>query len=266
MIELFEQQIVTPQRHSSKGNQLKWKSEDYWYKADYSGYEGLAEYMVSQLIKHSNLKPEEVVVYELEQIRYKNRTFNGVKSKDMLEGNWQIITLERLFKNNFNTSLYQSVWKIHDVRERIEFLCQQVKRITGISDFGIYLTKLLEIDAVFKNEDRHMHNIAVLMNSAGEYKLCPIFDNGASLLSDTTLDYPLTGDIYTLMDQVKSKTVSENFDEQMDAAEELFGECIHFNFTKRDVDKLLEGACIYSPEIIERVRTVLYQQIRKYGI
>lgn len=34
------------------------------------------------------------------------------------------------------------------------------------------------------------------------------------------MDYPLTGDIYTLMDQVKSKTVSENFDEQMDAAEE----------------------------------------------
>ena len=40
----------------------------------------------------------------------------------------------------------------------------QVERITGLKDFGIYLNKLLTIDALFVNEDRHMHNIAVLMN------------------------------------------------------------------------------------------------------
>ena len=26
--------------HTSKGDQLKWKIDDRWYKADYMGYEG----------------------------------------------------------------------------------------------------------------------------------------------------------------------------------------------------------------------------------
>lgn len=51
MIELFEQNIRTNDRQSSKGNQLKWENEGIWYKADYTGYEGLAEYMISNLLK-----------------------------------------------------------------------------------------------------------------------------------------------------------------------------------------------------------------------
>ena len=50
MIELFEQNTRTLARQSSKGNQLKWENDGIWYKADYTGYEGLAEYMVSQLL------------------------------------------------------------------------------------------------------------------------------------------------------------------------------------------------------------------------
>ena len=38
MIELFEQNIRTNDRQSSKGNQLKWEKEGIWYKADYPGY------------------------------------------------------------------------------------------------------------------------------------------------------------------------------------------------------------------------------------
>ena len=60
MITLFEQDIKTNDRQSSKGNQLKWLNGDTWYKADYAGYEGLAEYMVSELIKHSNASTEEI--------------------------------------------------------------------------------------------------------------------------------------------------------------------------------------------------------------
>lgn len=72
----------------------------------------------------------------------------------------------------------------------MRFLVQQVERITGLQDFGIYMNKLLTIDAFFLNEDRHMHNIAVLMNGKGDYAYCPIFDNGAGLMADTTMDYP----------------------------------------------------------------------------
>ena len=76
----------------------------------------------------------------------------------------------------------------------------------------------------FLNEDRHMHNIAVLMNGKGDYAYCPIFDNGAGLLADTTMDYPLAGDIYTLMEKVQAKfffffTNYKAFDEQLDISD-----------------------------------------------
>ena len=56
--------------HSSKGNQLKWENNGIWYKADHTGYEGLAEYAVSSLLGLSSLDKEEYAVYFPEQIRY----------------------------------------------------------------------------------------------------------------------------------------------------------------------------------------------------
>lgn len=53
MVELFEQNMREDNRQSSKGNQLKWKNDGKWYKADYTGYEGLSEYIVSGLLAFS---------------------------------------------------------------------------------------------------------------------------------------------------------------------------------------------------------------------
>ena len=193
MIELFEQNIRTNRRQSSKGNQLKWENKGIWYKADYTGYEGLTEYMISHLLKRSTLSEQEFVCYDLEEIKYGTVIYNGAKSKNFLSEDWQIITLERLFHNFFGESLYKSLYRIPDHEERLRFLVQQVERMTGLQNFGVYMNKLLTIDAFFLNEDRHMHNIAVLMNGKGDYAYCPIFDNGAGLLADTTMDYPFNG-------------------------------------------------------------------------
>ena len=84
MIELYENQLKNFERQSSKGNQLKWQNDNYWYKADYAGYEGLVEYVVSKLLSKSNLKPVEYVDYELEKIKYKRNTFYGVRSEGFL--------------------------------------------------------------------------------------------------------------------------------------------------------------------------------------
>ena len=54
MVELFEQDERQNNRQSSKGNQLKWENNGIWYKADYTGYEGLAEYMISHLLMKSS--------------------------------------------------------------------------------------------------------------------------------------------------------------------------------------------------------------------
>ncbi len=264
MVELLCDQIKNFDRHSSKGNQLKWKRDNTWFKADYTGYEGLAEYVISELLKKSSLNRDEFVSYQLETIKYKRSVYNGVSSLDFLQDDWQIITLERLYKNYRGVSLLESAWKYPDVEDRLAFLVDEVIAITGITDFGQYLSKMLTIDAFFLNEDRHMHNVAVLMNENSEYRLCPIFDNGAALLSDTTQDYPLSEDVIEMIDEVKSKTICTDFDEQLDAVENKYGYNIKFSFSKNDVDNILAGVDIYPKEVIERVRTILYQRIRKF--
>lgn len=266
MIELFEQDIVTNDRQSSKGNQLKWKNNDIWYKTDSTGYEGLAEYVISNLLSYSTLKQDEYVIYQPVEIKYKNKIFNGVSSKNFLKSDYKIITLERLFQSYYGKSLHQAIWLIREPKERLRFLVDNVERITGLKEFGKYMNKILTIDMMFLNEDRHTHNLAVLMNDKQEFKYCPIFDNGAGLLADTTLEYPLEEDIYKLIDSVKSKTFSLSFEEEVEVSENLYGMNIEFNFTKKDIDTILDSneASNYPLEIRERVKTILFEQMRKY--
>lgn len=264
MVELFEQNIRTSSRQSSKGNQLKWENDDIWYKADYTGYEGFAEYVISHLLKYTNLNEDEYVLYEPEQIKYKRQIYNGVRSRTFIDDDWQIITLERFFKNVYNESLTSVLWHMSDVKERLEFLVNTVKNITGLNNFGEYICRLFTIDAFFLNEDRHMHNIAVLMNGKGEYNYCPVFDNGAGLLSDTTMDYPMGQDIYQMIPEVKSKSISQDFDEQLDMAENLYGQEMHFLFTKKNVSDIVNSADIYPQEVRQRVELIIYNQMNKY--
>ena len=210
MIELFETELNMPDRKSSKGNQLKFKRDDMWYKADYLGYEGLAEYTVSKLLAYSNLGKDEYVDYDLDRITYNGQVFNACKSRDFCDG-WQLITLERLFKQMRGQGLNSMIYSIEDHYERLKMIVDQVETVTGIKDFGAYMCKMLTIDSLFLNEDRHTHNLAVMTDNANKFKAAPIFDNGAGLMSDTTLEYPLDKDYILLMDKVRPKTFCDDF-------------------------------------------------------
>ncbi len=127
------------------------------------------------------------------------------------------------------------------------------------------MNKLFTIDAVFLNEDRHTHNIAILMNQDGKFAYCPIFDNGAGLLADTTLDYPMGQDVYMQMQEVCAKTISPDFDEQLDVSEKLYGNRLKFYFNPKDVSDLLDGIKIYSSDEKNRVKDILLTQMKKYA-
>lgn len=264
MIELFERDQRKADRKSSKGNQQKWFYEGNWYKADYTGYEGLAEYMVSHLLQKSTLKKEEYVLYDTERIKYRAAEFKGCKSADFLPKGWNLITLERLFHNLYGQSLNKSIYEIKDYKNRLKFLVNQTIRMTGLTDFGSYMVKILTVDALFLNEDRHTHNIAVLMDDAGEFHYCPIFDHGAGLLADTTIDYPLDRDLEEAVGDVCAKTICRDFAEQLEIAEELYGDQLYFSFTPKDVEGLLAKEEYYTDEVKERVMQVILWQRRKY--
>lgn len=263
MISLFDDDIKTQDRQSSKGNQLKFERDGIWYKADYLGYEGLSEYVVSKLLSHSSLSNDEYVDYELIKIEYNSNIYNGCKSRDFADG-WQLITLERLFKQVYGYGLNKIVYSITDHASRLETLVNEVERTTGIRDFGIYMSKMLTIDALFLNEDRHTHNIAVMTNSRKQFKLAPIFDNGAALLSDTTMDFPLGRDCLDLISHVRSKTFTDDFFEQLSIAEKLYGTKIRFSFTYNDVKHILYAADQYPLKIRQRVLDIIMEMRRRY--
>lgn len=264
MIELLESELKAFNGHSSKGNQLKWQKDNIWYKADYTGYEGLSEYILSALLVKSSLVNDDFVLYNTEKIKYKRSFFNGAKSTDFMKEGYQLITLSRLYNIRYNRDFTKDVWHIHDIKGRLSFLVEQVIRMTNLKDFGIYLSQMLTIDALFLNEDRHLHNIAVLMKYDGSFDYCPFFDHGASLLADTTMDYPLGIDVHELIPEVKAKTVCTSFDDALDAAEGLYGQHLKFDFSKTDVHRLLGAEKNYDEEIKLRVEQVIYEQMRKY--
>lgn len=262
MIELKDDQRFENDRISSKGNQYKFYTDNKWYKADYLGYEGLAEYVVSKLLRFSTLTEDEYTDYECESIKYKNTILTGCVSHDFSEG-WSLITLERLFKDSYGHGLNNIIYSVNDHQDRLKILTDQVVRTTGLENFGVYMNKLLTIDALFLNEDRHTNNIAVLTKN-DKFKLAPIFDNGACLLSDTSLEYPLNNDPLDYISSVKPKTFSESFEKQLEISERLYGQNIKFNFTYNDVHNILEKADIYSPEIRQRAEDIIMEMRRKY--
>lgn len=263
MIELFEKDSADTKIKSSKGNQLKWHCDGFWYKADNNGYEGLSEYVVSKLLEKSNLNENEFVKYEIEEISYKNTKYLGCKSRDFLKKGQRLITLQRLCDSVYGKNPSDVLDEIYNKQKKCEVLVDIVETLTGIQYFGEYLLKLLTIDALFLNEDRHFHNIAFIEEN-GKFSTCPIFDNGAALLSDTRFDYPLDGNELRMINEVKSKTVIDDFSEQLTNMKILYRSDIEFYFTDEDIVNIVNEAVEYDEKVKKRVIRILTAQRQKY--
>ena len=103
------------------------------------------------------------------------------------------------------------------------------------------------------------------MDPAGDYHYCPVFDYGASLLADMTMDYPMGIDVQEALTQVEAKTFCRDFYEQLEIAENLYGQHIQFTFETKEIDASLEKEEYYSQEVKQRVREILLAQRRKYA-
>lgn len=178
-----------------------------------------------------------------------------------------LVPLERLHRAYMGRGLAETLAKRKEPGERIRYTTDFMERTTGLTGAGEYLTLLLELDAFFLNEDRHTNNLAVIRNEKTmEFQYCPVFDNGLALLADLN-GYSLDQDIYDCIGRVHAKPFSSNFDEQIDAAEELYGMQLHFFFSKKDISRELEFAGeLYDEKICRRAEQVLFEQMRKYRI
>ena len=251
--------------YSSKGNQMKWFWNGFWYKADGLGYESLSEVVCSKILLHSTISS--ITLYEPVFVQYEGRRYRGCRSANFKKQDEILISIERLYRSYTGGSLAEDIMKISELSTRIRFVAEFVERATGLERFGAYLTAMLEMDAFFLNEDRHTNNIAVLYNEKDKtYRLCPYFDMGMSLCADTRGDYPLDKDCLWCMEQVKAKLFCRDFDEQVDAANALYGRFLEFHLTTGEMVNIVEALAEdgYEKTEIFRVMGIIRQQARKY--
>ncbi|MDE7188186.1 MAG: hypothetical protein K2O13_11870 [Lachnospiraceae bacterium] len=135
--------------------------------------------------------------------------------------------------------------------ERIDYVVEFAESLTGIN-IREYLGKLMTLDMLIVNVDRHFNNIGIIANSiAGQYRPAPIFDNGNSLLSDLGRYDPedsLAGNI----EKATGHPFCANLERQ--ALELGFGLKINYHELQRKLDS----------EPDSRALEVLRMQLRRY--
>lgn len=175
-VELDNEYIIHDEG-TSEGTQIKYKKDGFWYKLDRDGHEGRVEYLASKLLSFSDLKDYEYIIYEQGLINGKT----GCRSADYLKQGENFITLYRLYYNEFGKNLAEVLAGLDSVEDRIKYVVNYVKDSTGL-DIRDYLSKVITLDRIILNEDRHVNNLAIIWTDEG-YKTAPIFDNGRSLLT-----------------------------------------------------------------------------------
>lgn len=163
---------------TSDGTQMKFFKDGYWYKEDNEGREGEVEYLVSKLLISSTLDSAEYVFYEHGKINERS----GCRSKTFLTPDQSFITLERLHGNVTGKPLFQKIKEFKGIGESAGYVLDFCKKTVGL-DLTDYFKKVFTLDYITLNEDRHFHNLGIIMNGDGSYKPAPIFDNGKSLLN-----------------------------------------------------------------------------------
>lgn len=269
-IEISKDYVVTGAEYSSLGSQMKWKQDGYWYKADMSGFESLAEAVVSHLMKHSNI--EQFAAYEPVAISYGGQQYRGCRSPEFKKEKEELISLERLAQSYTSFGLAQMLERIADVKERILYTVELVENLTGLEDFGVYLTSLLELDAFFLNVGRHTGNIMLLYDTEQkEYRFAPVFDMAQALFSDTKNVCPPEKGMVECYHAVTARPFSGNFDEQLKAANELYDRHLKFDLSAneminsvRDMLNGMQNGAAYHGSEKRRIGEIIRFQTKKY--
>ena len=234
---------------SSKGNQEKWRDGGRWYKLDQFGYEGLAETVISRLLERSAIEsdtPFRFVRYRMERVNVHGRDRSGCSSADFLKPGESIITIAHLY-HRMDRSLKSKLTRLPSDKQRIWFLARETAEMTGLAQFPQYLTLLFEVDALFLNDDRHLNNIAVLEKD-GRFAYCPIFDNGAGLLSNAQ-NAPMDIEPKALIRTAKARPFQTTFNRQIIHARNLFGPQLRIPvFSESELRKELEEPLSYYAE------------------
>lgn len=166
----------------TKGTQEKYYRNGYYYKIDKQGREGYVEWIVSRLLSCSTLESEEYVTYEYCKINGKS----GCRSASFVEENERFETISSIYE--YCTGYENLIDKLNSmpVEKRLDYILD-IAVTTGINraEYKLYLNKLLQLDLLIRNTDRHEHNYGI-NRKGNRVRISPIFDNGCSLDTNRT--------------------------------------------------------------------------------
>ncbi len=120
---------------------------------------------------------------------------------------------------------------------------------------------------LFCNDDRHLNNIAVIEQD-GRYDYCPIFDNGAGLLSNEQLS-PMDIAPPALISALKARPFNTTFTRQMNTSRSLYRPRLMMpKLTERDIQAVLNPVLEYYPQrdrgiISDRVEACILSRQKK---
>lgn len=260
MIDLTGLKVIRSQNSSSKGNQFKWFKDGIWYKADYLGYEGLAEVVASDILQYSNF--DRYCKYQPEKIKINDEVYSGCKSEDFLHKGETLLTLEKLgllYKNS-SLGMFLAGHAMFDDKIRItmDFI-----RSLNISGADRYLTALIEFDALILNEDRHTNNICCIRRQDGLH-IGPVFDNGCSFLSNTGM-HSMKKEPEYLINETEARPFSKSFSIQKKYMEAETGVVFKTAYDMTKLRNVLDKCADYYPDsMLSRVEKVVEIQLQKY--
>lgn len=223
---------------TSDGTQLKFYKDGFWYKEDNEGCEGEVEYLVSKLLTFSNLNSDDYVIYEKGKINGRD----GCRSKTFLTPTASFITLERLHGNITGVPLFKKIKEFNGISGAAPYVIMFCKEAVGI-DLTDYFKKVFTLDYIVLNEDRHFHNLGIIMSDDGSYKTAPIFDNGKSLLNcNPSVNHKMS------IEENIQRVVARPFSGSHRTTYDYFGKGFDIN-----VSKALEWLKIESDSIFKQV-------------
>lgn len=252
---------------SSKGNQEKWQDKGLWYKVDQFGYEALSEALTSKLLEYSNIEndtPFTFVRYDIQKVKVHSFERVACVSKNFLKKEQNLITLNALFKKSIVGSLKSKLITLSSDKKRIMYIVDFTKDLTGLENFDKYLTLLFEVDSLILNDDRHLNNIAVVEEN-GKFSYCPIFDNGAGLLSNVQV-FRTDIDPKGLIPLLKASPFNMTFNRELNTIRNLYGRVINLpKFNRTKLSEILQPMLDFYPQrdrgvILDRVIECILQR------
>lgn len=247
-----------------RGNQNKWQEGNRFYKADLMGYESISEVLVDELCLCT---PDiNCLHYYLE---YKIRNTNPVYccySENFLAKEEQEYTLLDILKSVGKESYLDNL----EGDALLYFLLEEIKRVTNYSEFEIleYIGKILYLDSIILNEDRHLNNISFIRNG-NSWRFAPVFDNGLSLLSDVSKYLMYDKHLGAMINGVRSKPFSDSFRVQLSYLKDIIPP-IKLDialFKKRmfyiQQEELFQFAVPFKQDCFKRALKVLYKRLNE---